>query len=95
MVRDAAAAKQRLLRVIDESGEDYLYPADYFVVVRLPASVKLGCRERPDEIAVPVACRTLLRIVCDPCLFTRVKKPVVFLFLRTLATSPPKAKRGP
>jgi hypothetical protein len=42
MVRDAAAAKQRLLRAIDESGEDYLYPADYFVVVRLPASVKLA-----------------------------------------------------
>jgi hypothetical protein len=42
MVRDAAAARQRLLRVIDESGEDYLYPADYFVSVRLPASVKLA-----------------------------------------------------
>jgi hypothetical protein len=41
-IRDAAAAKQRLLRVIDESGEDYLYPADYFVAVRLPASVKLA-----------------------------------------------------
>ena len=24
------------LRVIDESGEDYLYPADYFVMVDLP-----------------------------------------------------------
>jgi hypothetical protein len=24
------------LRVIDESGEDYLYPADYFVVVDFP-----------------------------------------------------------
>jgi hypothetical protein len=42
MVRDAAAARQRLLRVVDESGEDYLYPADYFVSVRLPASVKLA-----------------------------------------------------
>jgi hypothetical protein len=27
------------LRVIDESGEDYLYPADYFVVVELPKEV--------------------------------------------------------
>lgn len=41
-VRDAAAAKQRLIRVIDESGEDYLYPGNYFVAVRLPASAKLA-----------------------------------------------------
>src|SRR5271166_3775456 len=27
------------LRVIDESGEDYLYPASYFRVVRLPAKI--------------------------------------------------------
>jgi hypothetical protein len=24
------------VRVVDESGEDYLYPADYFVPVKLP-----------------------------------------------------------
>ena len=28
------------LRVIDESGEDYLYPADYFVMVALPKAVE-------------------------------------------------------
>jgi hypothetical protein len=28
------------LRVIDESGEDYLYPADYFVIVELPKAVE-------------------------------------------------------
>ena len=28
------------LRVIDESGEDYLYPADYFVMVELPKAVE-------------------------------------------------------
>ncbi len=33
---DARAAKDGLIRVIDESGEDYLYPADYFVPVELP-----------------------------------------------------------
>jgi hypothetical protein len=27
---DTRAAKEKHLRVIDESGEDYLYPADYF-----------------------------------------------------------------
>ena len=36
---DPAAAKEGLVRVIDESGEDYLYPADYFVPLRLPVAV--------------------------------------------------------
>jgi len=39
---DASAARHKLIRVIDESGEDYLYPADYFVSLRLPANVKLA-----------------------------------------------------
>lgn len=33
---DDDAAVDGDLRVIDESGEDYLYPASYFVVVPLP-----------------------------------------------------------
>jgi len=41
-VQDASAAKHSLVRVIDESGEDYLYPADYFILLRLPANVKLA-----------------------------------------------------
>lgn len=36
---DAPAEREGLARVIDESGEDYLYPADYFVPVSLPAAV--------------------------------------------------------
>ena len=28
------------IRVIDESGEDYLYPADYFILVKLPHAVE-------------------------------------------------------
>lgn len=28
------------VRVIDESGEDYLYPADYFIVLNLPQAVE-------------------------------------------------------
>ncbi len=35
---DEVAAKHKQLRVIDESGEDYLYPEDYFVAVDLPDS---------------------------------------------------------
>jgi len=40
VIGDAVAEKHRLLRIIDESGDDYLYPAEYFVVLRLPKHVK-------------------------------------------------------
>ena len=33
---DLDAEKRNLLRVIDESSEDYLYPSEMFVVIRLP-----------------------------------------------------------
>ena len=33
---DEAAAKDQHLRIIDESGEDYLYPASFFVFVEVP-----------------------------------------------------------
>lgn len=36
VVPDASAAEHHQLRVIDESGEDYLYPEDYFVALELP-----------------------------------------------------------
>lgn len=37
---DSTAASHHLLRVIDESGEDYLYPAAYFMPVDLPLPVR-------------------------------------------------------
>ena len=37
---DTKAERAGYLRIIDESGEDYLYPTEYFVVLRLPQSVK-------------------------------------------------------
>jgi hypothetical protein len=37
---DAAAAADGYLRVIDESGEDYLYPAEYFVLVAVPRAAE-------------------------------------------------------
>jgi hypothetical protein len=37
---DAVAAAERQLRVIDESGEDYLYPAECFLPVPLPQAVE-------------------------------------------------------
>lgn len=35
---DRAAEARQLMRVIDESGEDYLYPEDCFVAVDLPVA---------------------------------------------------------
>jgi hypothetical protein len=37
---DASAERSQFLRVIDNEGEDYLYPADYFMFVELPAAVE-------------------------------------------------------
>ena len=37
---DASAEHSRFLRVIDNEGEDYLYPADYFLLVDLPVAVE-------------------------------------------------------
>ena len=37
---DTDAAMQHLVRVIDESGEDYLYPEDYFMLIDLPQPIK-------------------------------------------------------
>lgn len=36
VIQDNKAAKEGYVRVIDESGEDYLYPESYFVFVQLP-----------------------------------------------------------
>ena len=37
---DDEAAQEGYIRVIDESGEDYLYPAAYFILVDLPQSAQ-------------------------------------------------------
>jgi hypothetical protein len=37
---DEAAAKDELLRVVDESGEDYLYHRSQFILVEFPAEVE-------------------------------------------------------
>jgi hypothetical protein len=39
-LRDLAAEKHDLLRVIDESGEDYLYPKTFFREIELPLAVR-------------------------------------------------------
>ena len=37
---DEQAARSNYLRVIDDEGEDYLYPADYFIVAALAPAVE-------------------------------------------------------
>ena len=37
---DESSAADGYIRVIDESGDDYLYPQDYFVSIELPQSVQ-------------------------------------------------------
>ena len=36
VVGDPKAASKSLLRVVDESGEDYLYPIQFFVPIDIP-----------------------------------------------------------
>jgi hypothetical protein len=45
VVRDDDAARDGMLRVIDESGEDYLFPASYFVLAPLPAAIEKAVRQ--------------------------------------------------
>lgn len=40
VIPDARAAEHGYIRVVDESDEDYLYPVDYFLPIRLPESVE-------------------------------------------------------
>jgi hypothetical protein len=37
---DQAAADDGLVRVVDESGEDYLYPAKLFLQIELPQAIE-------------------------------------------------------
>jgi hypothetical protein len=39
-LRDEQAEKRGLIRVVDESGEDYLYPKTFFRSIALPQAVK-------------------------------------------------------
>ena len=45
VIPDKEAEKEGYLRIMDESGEDYLYPQSYFIRVQLP-------REAQDALRV-------------------------------------------
>jgi hypothetical protein len=40
LLPDSDAKREGDVRVVDESGEDYLYPADWFVVLEVPKVVR-------------------------------------------------------
>ena len=44
VIPDKVASSLHQMRVIDESGEDYLYPEDYFVPVQLPQAAARAVR---------------------------------------------------
>ena len=44
VVSDEDAEKDGYFRVVDESGEDYLYPASYFILVELPVDAQEAMR---------------------------------------------------
>ncbi len=42
VLQDDKAKAEGYLRIIDESGEDYLYPQSYFVAVELPVKAQIA-----------------------------------------------------
>ena len=51
VIEDPVAAKRNFIRVIDESGEDYLYPQSWFVPVAIPE----GVEQLLHELALPTS----------------------------------------
>ncbi len=44
---DEDATRNGELRVLDESGEDYLYPADHFMPIEVPSAVEQAISKSP------------------------------------------------
>jgi hypothetical protein len=51
VIEDPEAEKDDMIRVIDESGEDYLYSADRFLFAPLPAAVEQAVLEATETRA--------------------------------------------
>lgn len=46
-IDDAEAESRGLFRVVDESGEDYLFPAELFIAIELPSAAARAIRDDP------------------------------------------------
>ena len=55
VLADRDGTREGYLRVIDESGEDYLYPAEYFVPVRLPVVIARAFLSPSNSALQPTA----------------------------------------
>ena len=44
LLADREAEKHKLVRVVDESGEDYLFPASYFKAIELSPPIRRAIR---------------------------------------------------
>ncbi len=69
-LRDDDARSEGLWRVIDESGEDYLFPEDNFVPIELPDNVRKtferAAREQRRAAAAPHASRSAKEVRLSP-----------------------------
>lgn len=45
VLEDAEAATHQMIRIVDEEGEDYLYPAGWFLTIELPQNVEQAILE--------------------------------------------------
>ena len=61
MLPDAEAEKEGYVRVIDESGEDYLYPRSYFINVKLPREAQ-EAETKLQELERQLVSRTLAMV---------------------------------
>ena len=59
---DREANREGYVRVVDESGEDYMYPSGLFVPVKLPAAVVRRFKRR-TEATTSTTQRTIRRAV--------------------------------
>ncbi len=49
---DASAARSNYLRIIDETGEDYLFPASYFVLIEVPREAEQAMTYFPNHASI-------------------------------------------
>ena len=42
VIADSEAESKGMLRLVDESGEDYLFPSDYFVPIQVPTEASVA-----------------------------------------------------
>ncbi|MGZ8846831.1 MAG: hypothetical protein ACXW3C_10240 [Pyrinomonadaceae bacterium] len=46
---DESAARSDYIRIVDETGEDFLYPADYFVLIDVPPEAQEAFMQVPTH----------------------------------------------